>query len=51
MTDRRTAPERIKLAVEDVSKTFRVRGGPGEKDSLLRKLPGSDRSPRSDHAF
>jgi hypothetical protein len=34
MTDRSPAPDRIKLAGEDVSKTFRVRGGPGEKDSL-----------------
>ena len=31
-------PGRVKLAVEDVSKTFRVRGGPGEKDSLLPVL-------------
>ena len=31
-------PDRIKLAVEDVSKTFRVRGEPGEKDSLLPVL-------------
>jgi NitT/TauT family transport system ATP-binding protein len=38
MTDSRPAPDRIKLAVEDVSKTFRVRGGPGEKDSLLPVL-------------
>ena len=38
MTENRTAPDRIKLAVEDVSKTFRVRGGPGEKDSLLPVL-------------
>ena len=38
MSESRTAPERIKLAVEDVSKTFRVRGGPGEKDSLLPVL-------------
>jgi NitT/TauT family transport system ATP-binding protein len=30
--------DRIKLAVEDVSKTFRVRGEPGEKDSLLPVL-------------
>jgi ABC-type nitrate/sulfonate/bicarbonate transport system ATPase subunit len=30
--------DRIKLAVEDVSKTFRVRGEPGEKDSLLSVL-------------
>jgi NitT/TauT family transport system ATP-binding protein len=32
------AGDRIKLAVEDVSKTFRVRGAPGEKDSLLAVL-------------
>src|SRR5271170_5355131 len=38
MTDTRAAQDRIKLAVEDVSKTFRVRGGPGEKDSLLPVL-------------
>src|SRR5260370_28084890 len=38
MSESRTAPDRIKLAVEDVSKTFRVRGGPGEKDSLLAVL-------------
>jgi NitT/TauT family transport system ATP-binding protein len=31
-------PDRVKLAVEDVSKTFRVRGEPGEKDSLLPVL-------------
>jgi NitT/TauT family transport system ATP-binding protein len=31
-------PGRVKLAVEDVSKTFRVRGEPGEKDSLLPVL-------------
>src|SRR5271156_6816515 len=31
-------PDRIKLAVEDVSKTFRVRGEPGEKDTLLAVL-------------
>ncbi len=30
--------DRIKLAVEDVSKTFRVRGEPGAKDSLLPVL-------------
>ncbi len=28
----------MKLAVEDVSKTFRVRGGPGEKDAVLPVL-------------
>jgi NitT/TauT family transport system ATP-binding protein len=38
MTESRTAPDRVKLAVEDVSKTFRVRGGPGEKDSVLPVL-------------
>jgi NitT/TauT family transport system ATP-binding protein len=38
MTEARTAPDRIKLAVEDVSKTFRVRGAPGEKDALLPVL-------------
>ncbi len=31
-------PDRVKLAVEDVSKTFRVRGEPCEKDSLLPVL-------------
>jgi hypothetical protein len=35
MTESRPAPDCIKLAVEDVSKTFRVRGGPGEKESVL----------------
>jgi NitT/TauT family transport system ATP-binding protein len=30
--------DRVKLAVEDVSKTFRVRGEPGERDSLLPVL-------------
>ena len=38
MTESRPAPDRIKLAVEDVSKTFRVRGGPGEKDFVLAVL-------------
>ena len=28
-------PDRVKLAVDDVSKTFRVRGAPGQPDTLL----------------
>jgi ABC-type nitrate/sulfonate/bicarbonate transport system ATPase subunit len=31
-------PDRTKLAVDDVSKTFRVRGGPGQPDALLPVL-------------
>jgi NitT/TauT family transport system ATP-binding protein len=31
-------PDRTKLAVEDVSKTFRVRGAPGQPDTLLPVL-------------
>jgi NitT/TauT family transport system ATP-binding protein len=38
MTEGRPMPDRIKLAVEDVSKTFRVRGEPGEADALLAVL-------------
>ncbi len=38
-------PDRVKLAVDDVSKTFRVRGAPGQPDTLLPVLRHS-RDPR-----
>jgi hypothetical protein len=35
-------PDRVKLAVDDVSKTFRVRGAPGQTlTALMRRIEAS----------